>query len=353
MKFLFVLTFLLQIIPTLYSQNQIPNSSFEIGECPSGHSVKPNDFKVDFWLSADGGTPDYFHTCGSNNAGERLLNWAGGQFALDGSGYVGIYLKKGLYQENIGIKLKSQLKKGVQYDGTFYIGRASNSEYFPSEISITLEQNPLTIDILNEFDHRLIRFSLKVPKEQDTFSWEKIEFQYEAKGDEQYLYIGSLHKETELNNKNPARIEVEPMLNKAIYVYLDHFSLIETGSGVPYFELVDEMKPIQMFYKSDESLLSDVQLKRLDSLAHMLKLHDYQLLITGSTDSVGTDIYNAELGLKRASNVKMQLVQLGISEGRMEVKTKGESTPNYPNHSEEYRSLNRNTLIEFYIEKNN
>ncbi|MEM7299165.1 MAG: OmpA family protein, partial [Bacteroidota bacterium] len=68
-------------------------------------------------------------------------------------------------------------------------------------------------------------------------------------------------------------------------------------------------------------------------------------------DSLGTNEYNRDLGLKRALSVSDYLSFSGIDKTRIESVTKGEETPNYPNHSDAHRKLNRSALIDFYRKK--
>ena len=49
------------------------------------------------------------------------------------------------------------------------------------------------------------------------------------------------------------------------------------------------------------------------------------VLLVGRADERGTSPYNAELGLKRAKRIKELLVQYGMTEGRIEVRSKGEA----------------------------
>ncbi len=351
--FLLVRAILLQVIVyPLHSQNIIPNPSFEIGDCQYSYTRRPHEFRVSDWHMADSGTPDYFNKCSNRTAGVPY-NWAGVGDPADGDSYIGIYLKKGIYQENIGVKLSEPLKKGVKYYGRFSIATVANAEYFPCEISLAFTHDPMFIDLTSSFDKRQLRIPFPDHEKYMDFSWHVLEFSHVATGNENYLYIGSLTKNTELCEKNKYRVRKESMLKNASYVFLDDFYFGETldyQPPIPSFEFASEVEPINILFDFDEDFLTNQTISVLDSLVNFLHNSDYHLLVTGGTDSRGTNDYNLGLGLRRADAVSRYLTFHGLDQERIGTKSIGETNPTYPNHSEETRSLNRSALIEFYKE---
>lgn len=334
------------------SQNLIPNPSFETGNCPLGYTSKQADFHVSSWKMPDSGTPDYYNRCSKKNSGVPF-NWAGAREPAAGDAYVGIYLRKGPYQENIGVELKEPLKEGVKYYGSFSIATVANSEYFPCQVSIALTKNPIHIDLTSTFDQRQITFSFPNHDTFMDFSWHTLTFSYVAQGGENHLYIGSLSKEVELCQENIYQVKQEAMLRNAAYVYLDDFYLGEKkdyNEPTPSFKFAPEVDPISLFFDFDTDLLKPRTISKLDSLVSFLNNSSYHLLVTGGTDSIGSDTYNLTLGLQRAESVRRYLAFSGIDPERIGIKSIGEENPIYPNHSDETRSLNRSALIEFYKE---
>ena len=173
-------------------QNLIPNHSFEKGECPYRFNRKPHEFRVDKWRMPDKGTPDYYHRCAKKEVSVPI-NWAGWQEPVSGNAYIGIYLKKGLYQENVGIKLKEKLVSGVKYHGRFAIASVANSEYSPSEISVAFTRDSLKFSSIKRSDKRQITIPFPHPDLYMDYSWQILAFTYIAKGGEKYFYVGSLH----------------------------------------------------------------------------------------------------------------------------------------------------------------
>jgi peptidoglycan-associated lipoprotein len=66
-----------------------------------------------------------------------------------------------------------------------------------------------------------------------------------------------------------------------------------------------------------------------------------RLQITGHADERGSDEYNLALGNRRALSAKQFLIDRGIDESRIEVRSKGESEPLDPRSNEEAWALNR------------
>lgn len=65
------------------------------------------------------------------------------------------------------------------------------------------------------------------------------------------------------------------------------------------------------------------------------------LLITGHTCSIGTDEYNMELGMRRASAVKAYFMKNGFSNSCLKVSSKGETEPAADNSTDQGRKKNR------------
>ena len=99
---------------------------------------------------------------------------------------------------------------------------------------------------------------------------------------------------------------------------------------------------------------SDVQgseaARRLDQVADFMKRHpDVKVLISGHTDSMGSDAYNQSLSERRAKTAADYLVSKGIERSRMTTKGYGESRPIDTNETDEGRQHNRR--VEFTIVK--
>ena len=72
------------------------------------------------------------------------------------------------------------------------------------------------------------------------------------------------------------------------------------------------------------------------------------MVVTGHTDSVGTDAYNQKLSISRADAVKNFLVGKGVEKNRIYTEGKGETSPAADNKSAEGRAKNRRVSVEVF-----
>ena len=77
----------------------------------------------------------------------------------------------------------------------------------------------------------------------------------------------------------------------------------------------------------------------------------YNILITGHTDDVGSDEDNKELGFCRANSLKKYILSNGIVETRIMVNSKGEKTPIADNSTDEGAAKNRRVVLNLVEKK--
>ncbi len=118
----------------------------------------------------------------------------------------------------------------------------------------------------------------------------------------------------------------------------------------------DVMGPIQpivfdegaLNFDFDKSYVKPYYNGLLGILKEFLNEKDYNVSITGHTDSKGSDAYNMALGMRRSQAVKDRLIELGLSSSRIRgIDSKGESEPIATNETDEGRAQNRR--IEFDV----
>ena len=100
-------------------------------------------------------------------------------------------------------------------------------------------------------------------------------------------------------------------------------------------------------YNLGSAIIRNQSLKALDELAELLKTNsEWNLVLEGHTDDVGSEISNLSLSQRRAEAVKRNLVKFGIEDKRIIVKYYGESKPIADNATEEGRQQNRRVEME-------
>ncbi len=103
-----------------------------------------------------------------------------------------------------------------------------------------------------------------------------------------------------------------------------------------------------IFFDVDKFELKQQSLTELTEIVKFLQMNTtVRIEISGYTDNSGTEMYNQQLSLKRASSVAEYLKKQGIDPLRILQKGFGAQKPLKPNDSDENRQLNRR--IEFKI----
>jgi outer membrane protein OmpA-like peptidoglycan-associated protein len=101
----------------------------------------------------------------------------------------------------------------------------------------------------------------------------------------------------------------------------------------------------------DKSALSADAKTNLDKLVKVLNTYpDTDIEVQGHTDSKGSESYNMNLSIERASEVSNYLRVNGIVTSRISIKGFGETVPKYTNDTDSGRSQNRR--VEFLITAN-
>ncbi|NBY28704.1 MAG: OmpA family protein, partial [Betaproteobacteria bacterium] len=101
------------------------------------------------------------------------------------------------------------------------------------------------------------------------------------------------------------------------------------------------------FFDFDKAVLKPEGKAKLDDLVSKVKAISLEVIIAvGHTDSVGSDVYNQKLSVKRAEAVKAYLVSKGIEKNRVYTEGKGEKQPVADNKTKEGQAKNRRVEIE-------
>ncbi len=104
---------------------------------------------------------------------------------------------------------------------------------------------------------------------------------------------------------------------------------------------------VDTFFDFNKSVLKADGKAKLDDLAGKVKAINLEVIIAvGHTDSVGSDVYNQKLSVKRADAVKAYLITKGIEKNRVYTEGKGKKQPVADNKTDAGRSKNRRVEIE-------
>ena len=98
-------------------------------------------------------------------------------------------------------------------------------------------------------------------------------------------------------------------------------------------------------FRFDQSSLDPNELKKLKALLGKLRKPPHKILVTGRTDSVGTEAYNLRLSEKRAWAVREALVAHGADPDSIILRAYGESRPIADNDTDKGRAKNRSVIV--------
>lgn len=102
------------------------------------------------------------------------------------------------------------------------------------------------------------------------------------------------------------------------------------------------------FFDFDKAVLKPEGKAKLDEVVTKLNSINLEVIIAvGHTDSVGSDVYNEKLSVRRAEAVKAYLVGKGIEKNRVYTEGKGKKQPVAENKTAAGRAKNRRVEIEF------
>lgn len=112
------------------------------------------------------------------------------------------------------------------------------------------------------------------------------------------------------------------------------------------------VKSNDLDFQADTIIINENSEQLLKDIKNYVTRNNYNMIIIGHTDTVGTSYHSEKLSLKRVENVKNQLISLGLSSDRvLELVGKGDIDPLVSNDTEEGKAENRR--IEFRLYKRN
>ena len=240
-SYLFFLISILVILERGYSQNLIPNGSFEtFTQCPAtGGKIyyatgwfQPTKYPGGFSINQSSST-DYYNSCaGSGPYTSVPKNFWGYQNAANGNAYIGmVYLHPATYyREYAEIKLVDSLVAGKKYNLSYYISLIDGARYAINQFDAYFSQDSL---LDTSWHERINLVPQLIYSNQtiivDTMNWTQISESYIAVGGERFLTLGNFH-----HNYATDTVLVNPSLqfqnDDFAYYYIDNVSLVEDSS---------------------------------------------------------------------------------------------------------------------------
>lgn len=365
MKAIFILFFNI-IFMFCQSQNIVLNPSFEEYKyCPEllGNFNK----NVLNWSTPNYSSTDYIHSC-SKTIG--FINFFGDQNPKTGEAYIGMYVMAPEdYREYIQGKFTNALTKGEKYTISFYISLAEKSSHAIKDLGVLFLNKPIKKpsekvinihEVLNNIKNSHFILINSHQYYTDKERWEKVTFDYVAKGFEQFFIIGNFD-----TNKNIATAKIQESKNPdASYYFFDEISIKPFDVGNTNHIIINTLEDNQLLERNKVYTLKNVlfdfdkfdllesSIKELDQLYNYLQTHkNLQIEVYGHTDYVGTQERNDKLSLQRAKTVALYLISKGLEPERIMAQGFGNRFPLTTNETEKDRALNRRVEFKLIVKK--
>lgn len=261
-------------------------------------------------------------------------------------------------------ELEKPLKKNKQYALELHILLTSNFCLGLKKLGIKLDSSSFNkMDLSPRIDSSVISFDL--PEQYD--QWLILKDSFRAKGGEEYLMIGAFMPESDLKlYRQGKRFKRKCPPNKyGVQVIqiskVKIFDLVPEKVEVPKRDTVEKLintvlnngefqKSIKIqtiCFESNDYISVDYD---WDGIRMQIKeatqnTSDYQILLKGYTDDLGTKQNNFELSEKRALKIKEVLIKKGFSAEKIKIQAIGEAQPKSNNSTAKGRADNRRVEI--------
>jgi gliding motility-associated-like protein len=216
MKLLIVLSVLL-LVSTYWSQNLVPNPSFEtFTSCNDTVGGMITNSIITPWVAPTKGTSDYYNqACGTGCFGFGTpCNMMSYQVPRTGDGYAGFiagadvpFLGFDNSREYIQVQLNSPLQAGVEYDVEFYVslaGRATGTSGI-DKIGAYLSNSPI-----GSTNTTPLNFTPQIEASgiiTDTLNWVLIQDTFLAVGGEEFITIGNFYNGSAVNSQTVGQFQ--------------------------------------------------------------------------------------------------------------------------------------------------
>ncbi len=331
-----IVILLLLIYKLSFSQNLVPNPSFEEGKCPEKYG------EISYSKHWSGFSADYFKSCPQyekylSNKMSVPYNQNGFQKARTGIAYAGLVSSREILQSH----LLQSLKKDSIYYIEFYTNLADSSTYAIWDIGVYLSKRRFNYSWGSHV------YDTIVPQVQnyknnyltDKINWTKISGFYKAKGGESYLTIGSFDKSSD--KELTEALVLLKNAPKRRYYYIDDVFIGNVPKNLTYIFS-------DIVFKIDESEIQSDFVPQLDLIKDYLKANsNAHIIISGHTDSTGTETNNKALSKARAKSVSDYLIDIEINSSRISYQGYGSNKPISTNETDEGRKLNRRVEVQF------
>lgn len=218
-----------------FSQNLVPNSSFELYDtCPN--SVGQIGYATPWF----GETVDYYNSCASTVCPYCSPPSVGGEFqyARTGNAFAGLYCRHGIsdIREYLQVRLIDTLVNSRCYKISFFVNLHNGCIWGVNNIALHFSDTSFTNASFSVMNLSSDVFKLENPIITDTLGWTEISGIYFANGTEQFISIGNFKDDA--NTDTLAVNTYSTATAVGGYYYIDDVSVVPIDSipgGMPAY----------------------------------------------------------------------------------------------------------------------
>lgn len=363
-----LLFFTLNVSIPHFSQNLIPDSSFEVNKrIPIIYS------EIDaskFWSRPSLGTSDLYCKCSRKQSKYSLVNVPnnpmGSQNAHSGVCYAGIFAHShGSYREYLQTELREPLEANAVYLITAHISLADYSRASINKFGVAFSKKRVkhtTTGIITNLNATY--FKTDSTSLCDTTKWQQITLEYKALGGENFIILGSFEvntiEKTMVIAPKEAHTRINQSTHRDAYYYVDDICLrkirdeplitddwIESYETKPDTATRKNYTATSILFESNNYHIKEIYKIQLDALVTYLKTNtSFCLQIEGHTDKTGSKKANQILSEKRAFEVYNYFLRNKIEPIRLTWRGLSASKPT---SAEEIDALKMNRRVEIRL----
>jgi outer membrane protein OmpA-like peptidoglycan-associated protein len=331
------------------AQNLVPNPGFEFyEECPTSIG---QIHRATGWYSGNTGTPEY----------ARLRCPFSAFNTHSGEGMAGLILHAQYPKaiEYIGIKLSDTLQTNQRYCIGFHL-RAEESLFYIDKIGLAFTEGKYALKEWAPIQLKTAVTSKPGEPIHHMQNWVEVATEYTALGKETHLLLGNFNRPEALTQyMNEFAWGIEPGWNS--YYFVDDVFVvpIQVGEACPEKQNTSNLSvpttpasiaktadttTLQVYFDFDADELTKAELAKAE--AFFKGRSEAQYVLSGHTDSLGTNSYNLVLSERRVAYIK-KLIYSKLNVPDIQIKTHyfGKLKPAVPNDTEKGRALNRRVEI--------
>lgn len=344
--------FILYFNSVIFSQNLVPNSSFEeINNTISRFINSASEFKTKIkdWEVPNATTPDVITP-------EFEEGYLDPPLAHFGSNIIGIQCSRGrskdiYWSECIGVKLTETLMPNHTYYVEYWI-RRSDCNAPSRNMDELINENfgiLFTSDVIKTTKPGMLlgpphiegNTQLNITNKE----WVKVSKYFTPEKEYNFLYIGQFREE---DDNDPIIIDSYYVIDDVSVIEVTDFASLDIATPLPVGSII----PLNhVHFISGTTKLSDNKSRDVlkDLVTYLSSNSSIRIRINGHTDTVGSEKSNQLLSEKRARAISQILIKKGISSSRIEWKGFGEDNPIADNNTKKGRLKNRR--VEFEVIK--